>query len=85
MILCVSYPVDVCYVIIYTKKKWSNPKYRNVVDASVLLPVVTPTFVTRPEFGFGLSLNPSASFVFLLVNRPARSCLAMAGGFDDFR
>ena len=31
-------------------------------------------FFTRPESGFGLSMNPLASFVFLLVNR-----------FDDFR
>ena len=31
-------------------------------------------FFTRPKSGFGLSPNPLASFVFLLVNRPARSC-----------
>jgi len=33
-----------------------------------------PTFFTHPEFGFGLPLSPLASFVVLLVNRPARSC-----------
>jgi hypothetical protein len=53
MILCVSYPVDVCYVIIYTKKQ-SKPKYRNVADAAVLQPAITPTFFTRPESEFGL-------------------------------
>jgi len=74
MKICVSYPVNVRYLIIYTKKKQSKLKYQNVAYVPVLQPAIPPTFFTRPGSGFGLSLNPLASFVFPLVNR-----------FDDFR
>lgn len=33
MILCVSYTVDVCYVIVYTKKNIVNSNIEHVVDA----------------------------------------------------
>jgi hypothetical protein len=73
MKICVSYPVDVCYVIICTKKNRANQNIEMLL-MPVLLPAILPTFFTRPESGFGLSLIPLASLVFLLVNR-----------FDDFR
>jgi len=54
MILCVSYPVDVCYVIIYTKKNRVNQNIEMLLMSPVLLPAIPPTFFTRPESGFGL-------------------------------
>jgi hypothetical protein len=74
MKICVSYPVDVCYVIIYTKKNGVNQNIEMLL-MPVLLPAIPPTFFTRPESGFGLSLNPLASFVFLLVNFLRLLCL----------
>jgi hypothetical protein len=57
MKICVSYPVDVCYVIIYTKKNGVNQNIEMLLMPPffcVLLPVIPPAFFTRPESGFGL-------------------------------
>jgi hypothetical protein len=48
MILCVSYPVDVYYMIIYTKKNRINQNIEMLL-MPVLLPVIPPTFFTCPE------------------------------------
>jgi len=57
MKICISYPVDVCYVIIYTKKNRINQNIEHVADAPVLMPAIPPTFFTRLESEFGLFLR----------------------------
>ncbi len=53
MKICVSYPVDVCYVIICTKKNGVNQNIEMLL-MPVFLPAIPATFFTRPESGFGL-------------------------------
>ena len=74
MKICVSYSVDVCYVIIYTKKNRVNQNIEMLLMPPFFCQLFRLLFFTHPESGFGLSPIALASVVFLLVNK-----------FDDFR
>jgi hypothetical protein len=57
MKICVSYPVDVCYVIIYTKQN----KVKQNIEMLLMLPFFCQLFrllfFTRLESEFGLFLR----------------------------
>ena len=52
---CVSYPVDVCCVIIYTKKSRVNQNIEMLLMPPFFCQLFRLLFFTHPEFGFGLS------------------------------
>ena len=56
MILCVSYPVDVRYLIIYTKQNRANQNIEILLMPPFFCQLFRLLFFTRPESGFGLSL-----------------------------
>ena len=63
MILCVSYPVDVCYVIIYTKK--------NRVNQNIKMLLISPFFCQLLRLLFSPDQNQWANKVYFTFLKTA--------------